>query len=57
MYASNKVAIGLYEAGGICDGGSERLARILDGAEDDILIMGFVAGRVVTVASTPWAGI
>ncbi|MFO1458390.1 MAG: GNAT family protein [Verrucomicrobiota bacterium] len=42
VYASNKVAIGLYEREGFVMEGRKRLARILDGAEDDILIMGLL---------------
>jgi RimJ/RimL family protein N-acetyltransferase len=40
VFASNKIAIGLYEREGFVIEGRKRFARFLDGAEDDILIMG-----------------
>jgi RimJ/RimL family protein N-acetyltransferase len=40
VFASNKIAIGLYEQEGFVMEGRKRFARFLDGAEDDILIMG-----------------
>ena len=40
VFASNKIAIGLYEREGFVMEGRKRRARFLDGAEDDILIMG-----------------
>ena len=40
VFASNKVAIGLYEREGFVIEGRKRRARFLDGTEDDILIMG-----------------
>lgn len=40
VFASNKSAVGLYEREGFVMEGRKRCARILDGVEDDILIMG-----------------
>lgn len=40
VFASNKIAVGLYEREGFVMEGRKRRARFLDGAEDDILIMG-----------------
>ena len=40
VFASNKIAVGLYEREGFVIEGRKRFARFLDGAEDDILIMG-----------------
>jgi RimJ/RimL family protein N-acetyltransferase len=40
VFASNKIAVGLYEREGFVTEGRKRCARFLDGAEDDILIMG-----------------
>jgi RimJ/RimL family protein N-acetyltransferase len=40
VFASNKIAVGLYEREGFAIEGRKRLARFLDGATDDILIMG-----------------
>ena len=40
VFASNKIAVGLYEREGFVIEGRKRCARFLDGAEDDILIMG-----------------
>lgn len=40
VYASNGVAISLYQRGGFVVEGRKRLARFLDGAWDDPLIMG-----------------
>lgn len=40
VYASNQIAVGLYERAGFVLEGRKRRARFLDGVEDDILIMG-----------------
>jgi RimJ/RimL family protein N-acetyltransferase len=40
VFASNQVAVGLYEREGFLIEGRKRFARFLDGAGDDILIMG-----------------
>jgi RimJ/RimL family protein N-acetyltransferase len=40
VFASNKIAVGLYEREGFVIEGRKRRARLLDGGEDDILIMG-----------------
>jgi len=40
VFASNKIAIRLYEREGFVIEGRKRLARFLDGAWDDLLIMG-----------------
>src|ERR1043166_7538161 len=40
VFASNTIAVGLYEQEGFVIEGRKRRARSLDGAEDDILIMG-----------------
>jgi RimJ/RimL family protein N-acetyltransferase len=40
VFASNKIAVGLYKREGFVIEGRKRFARFLDGAEDDILIMG-----------------
>ena len=40
VFASNAIAIGLYEREGFVIEGRKRGARFLDGVEDDILIMG-----------------
>lgn len=40
VFASNKIAVGLYEREGFVIEGRKRSARFLDGAEDDILLMG-----------------
>ena len=40
VFASNKIAIRLYEREGFMIEGRKRGARFLDGAEDDILVMG-----------------
>ena len=40
VFASNTIAVGLYEQEGFVIEGRKRCARSLDGAEDDILIMG-----------------
>ena len=40
VFASNKIAVVLYEREGFVIEGRKRCARFLDGAEDDILIMG-----------------
>lgn len=40
VFASNRIAIALYEREGFVIEGRKRSARFLDGAEDDILIMG-----------------
>ena len=40
VFASNKIAVGLYEREGFVIEGRKRRARFLDGAEDDILVMG-----------------
>ena len=40
VFASNKIAVGLYEREGFVIEGRKRCARFLDGGEDDILIMG-----------------
>ncbi len=40
VFASNKIAVGLYEREGFVLEGRKRRARFLDGAEDDLLIMG-----------------
>ncbi|MBL9174143.1 MAG: GNAT family N-acetyltransferase [Verrucomicrobiales bacterium] len=39
VYASNTAAIGLYEREGFVTEGRKRLARILDGATNDLLVM------------------
>jgi RimJ/RimL family protein N-acetyltransferase len=40
VFASNKIAVGLYEREGFVIEGRKRFARFLDGVTDDILIMG-----------------
>lgn len=40
VFASNMIAVGLYEREGFVIEGRKRRARSLDGGEDDILIMG-----------------
>jgi RimJ/RimL family protein N-acetyltransferase len=40
VFASNLAAIRLYEREGLVTEGRERCARILDGVEDDIVVMG-----------------
>jgi RimJ/RimL family protein N-acetyltransferase len=40
VFASNKIAVGLYEREGFVIEGRKRSARFLDGAWDDLLIMG-----------------
>ena len=40
VFASNKIAIALYEREGFVIEGRKRRARFLDGVDDDILIMG-----------------
>ena len=40
VFASNEIAVGLYKREGFVIEGVKRFARFLDGAEDDILIMG-----------------
>lgn len=40
VFASNRIAVGLYQGEGFVIEGRKRRARFLDGAEDDILIMG-----------------
>lgn len=40
VYASNQIAVGLYEREGFVMEGRKRRARFLDGAEDDVLVMG-----------------
>jgi RimJ/RimL family protein N-acetyltransferase len=42
VFASNQAAIKLYEREGFVTEGRKRLARILGGVEDDILVMGIL---------------
>ena len=42
VFASNQAAIGLYEASGFVHEGRKRRTRILDGTEDDIIVMGLL---------------
>lgn len=42
VFASNSAALRLYERAGFATEGRKRRARILDGVEDDILIMGLL---------------
>jgi RimJ/RimL family protein N-acetyltransferase len=42
VFASNQAAIRLYERAGFITEGRKRRARILDGVEDDILVMGLL---------------
>ena len=45
VFASNTAAIRLYEQEGFANEGRKRRARILDGIEDDILVMGLLRGE------------
>jgi RimJ/RimL family protein N-acetyltransferase len=51
VFASNRIAIGLYEREGFVIEGRKRCARFLDGAEDDILIMGCLRDEWLSSAS------
>jgi RimJ/RimL family protein N-acetyltransferase len=42
VFASNSAAVRLYDQEGFVTEGRKRRARILDGAEDDILVMGLL---------------
>jgi RimJ/RimL family protein N-acetyltransferase len=57
VFASNKVAIGLYEREGFVIEGRKRLARFLDGVWDDLLIMGCLRDEwLVSPANKPATG-
>jgi len=57
VFASNKIAIGLYEREGFVIEGRKRFARFLDGAWDDLLIMGCLRDEwLVSPANKPAAG-
>ena len=45
VFASNTLAIGLYERAGFVIEGRKRSARFLDGAGDDIVLMGCLRGE------------
>jgi RimJ/RimL family protein N-acetyltransferase len=56
VFASNKIAVGLYEREGFVIEGRKRFARLLDGATDDILIMGCLRHEwLVSPANKPTA--
>lgn len=57
VYASNTIAIGLYEREGFVIEGRKRRARFLDGAWDDLLIMGCLRDEWLALpANKPAAG-
>jgi RimJ/RimL family protein N-acetyltransferase len=51
VFASNLAAIRLYEQEGFVTEGRKRRARILDGVEDDVLVMGLIRQEWASVAS------
>src|SRR5689334_16393349 len=57
VFASNKIAVGLYEREGFAIEGRKRCARFLDGVWDDLLIMGCLRDEwLVLPANKPAAG-
>jgi len=56
VFASNKIAVGLYKREGFVIEGVKRFARFLDGAGDDILIMGCLRDEWLCSTSQTAAG-
>jgi RimJ/RimL family protein N-acetyltransferase len=56
VFSSNLPAIKLYERAGFVTEGRKRLARVLDGVEDDILVMGILRKEWPFATRSPAGG-